>query len=197
LVDGWSKSSPLVHMLSALIAGGACAVVTNPLWVVRTRMITQPPVNPRLYRTSFHAVVSILRNEGLAGFYKGLGPSFIGVFHVVVQFPLYERLKLWFQRENERPRVTEVFLASTISKLTASTVTYPHEVLRTRLQNQRGEQPPKYWGLKHATGLIWREEGIGGFYRGLPTNLIRVVPASAVMFLTYELVLDYLNYCRI
>jgi len=184
-------------MLSALIAGGACAVITNPLWVVRTRMITQPPVHPRLYRTSFHAIASISRNEGLAGFYKGLGPSFMGVFHVVIQFPLYERLKLCFQREKERSRVTEVFLASTISKLTASTVTYPHEVLRTRLQNQRGERPPKYWGVRHAIGLIWREEGIRGFYRGLPTNLIRVVPASAVTFLTYELVLDYLNYCCI
>ena len=32
----------------------------------------------------------------MKGFYKGLIPSLVGVTHVVIQFPVYERLKLKF-----------------------------------------------------------------------------------------------------
>lgn len=38
-----------------------------------------------------------------------------------------------------------------------------------------------------------RNEGIGGFYKGLGPSLLRVVPASAITFLVYE---ESLNFCR-
>jgi hypothetical protein len=33
---------------------------------------------------------------------------------------------------------------------------------------------------------VFREEGLGGFYAGMGTNMIRAVPASAMTLLTYE-----------
>jgi solute carrier family 25 folate transporter 32 len=39
---------------------------------------------------------------------------------------------------------------------------------------------------------IWREEGLRGFYRGLGTNVLRVLPATWVTFLVYENVRYYL-----
>ena len=69
----------------------------------------------------------------------------------------------------------------------ASTTTYPHEVIRTRLQTQTSNSGPiRYKSLRQSTALIFKEEGFSGFYKGLGTNLVRTVPASAISLLIYE-----------
>lgn len=87
---------------------------------------------------------------------------------------------------------SSILLASSLSKMAASLATYPHEVIRTRLQNQT-KKPYKYQGIVHAIKVISKEEGIRGFYKGLSTNLVRTVPSSAMTILTYELVVKKLD----
>lgn len=53
------------------------------------------PASASRYRNTPEAFLSIYRTEGLRAFYKGLLPSLIGVSHVAVQFPLYEKAKSW------------------------------------------------------------------------------------------------------
>jgi solute carrier family 25 folate transporter 32 len=74
------------------------------------------------------AFTTIARNEGIRGFYKGLGPSLIGVSHVAIQFPLYEKLKSLLIESNMQSETSNILLASAVSKMVASTATYPHEV---------------------------------------------------------------------
>lgn len=188
-------TDPRVHILSAVLAGTAVSLSTNPLWVVRTRLMTQHVLHDRLYAGSYDAFRSIYREEGLAGFYKGASASIVGVVHVAIQFPLYEWLKRALQpRDSDRPAHApsplSILAASAASKVTASTITYPHEVVRTRLQIERGNGRR---GLLQAVRQIWREDGAAGFYRGLQTNIIRVIPASAVTFVTYEMILAHLG----
>jgi len=47
------------------------------------------------YETIADAFKQIYRNEGLRGFYRGLGVSYFGLFHVMIQFPLYEKTKIF------------------------------------------------------------------------------------------------------
>lgn len=219
----------IVHMFSAMTAGASGSIVTNPLWVIRTRLMTQHHINDKpVYKNAFNAAYSIFKREGFLAFYKGLGPSLLGTTHVLIQFPLYEKMKAWQMKreriatinnnkintininnnenrknskddykskESNKEVITplQVLIASTTSKFVASTVTYPHEVLRTRLQDQRTFTKMKYKNLRDAIRIIWKEEGINGFYRGLVTNICRVIPASAVTFLTYELMLQKLE----
>ena len=44
--------------------------------------------------------------------------------------------------------------------------------------------------------LRFRHEGLGGFYKGLVPNLIRVVPATAITFVTYEKVSHFIKQLR-
>lgn len=53
-----------------------------------------------MYKNTFDAFKTIYSTEGFRGFYKGLGPSLMGVSHVAVQFPLYEKLKVWLSKFN-------------------------------------------------------------------------------------------------
>lgn len=84
--------------------------------------------------------------------------------------------------------------ASGGAKAVASLITYPHEVIRTRLR-----QPPsstgahKYKSVVQALKLIVREEGAGALYGGLTAHMLRVVPNAACMFLIYELVAEKLG----
>ncbi|KAJ2901080.1 hypothetical protein IWW38_000045 [Coemansia aciculifera] len=196
-----SEGTALVHVLSAMGAGGTTSLVTNPIWVLKSRFMTQSAFTEYRYNSMWHAVQVIRRTEGWRGFYKGLGSSLLGVTHVAVQFPLYEHLKRYLSAcestvdsQTGLPRRLEssrILLASALSKMVASTVTYPHEVIRTRLQNQ-STMPYKYRGILHAVSLIYAEEGVRAFYRGLSTNLIRTVPASMMTLLTYELLIRLL-----
>ena len=109
-----SGEAALRHMAAASAAGAATLAVTNPLWVVKTRLQTQhlgaatlgaaPAAGGRLYSGTADALARIARTEGVAGLYSGLLPSLLGVAHVAVQFPLYEWLK---SRLAERAGVEE------------------------------------------------------------------------------------------
>ena len=46
--------------------------------------------------------------------------------------------------------------------------------------------------LLGALRQILRSEGLAGLYRGLGVNLIRVIPSTAVTFVTYEQLNSYL-----
>lgn len=191
--DRNGANDPFIHLISAICAGATSSFTTNPFWLIRTRLMTQSEHTPYFYWNSVHALKSIYKHEGVRGLYKGLGPAALGLFHVAIQFPLYEKAKSLQRTDkndtNEPLKVHEILFASTGSKVIATVATYPHEVLRTRFQNQTTDSP-KYTSIPQAIRTILKEEGFRGFYRGMMTTVMRVVPASAVTLITYEKVLQ-------
>ncbi|KIM56571.1 hypothetical protein SCLCIDRAFT_132385 [Scleroderma citrinum Foug A] len=193
-----------LHILSAMTAGAVSTTCTTPLWVIKTRFMTQSRREVR-YRHTFDAAWTIYETEGLRAFYRGLLPSLIGITHVAVQFPLYEWLKKWAQGQSDVPlRSHVILLCSAIAKMTASVATYPHEVIRTRLQTLRlpiAEDMSSDGMIKlhdrrsviYITRKIVEKEGWTGLYKGLSVNLFRTVPNSAVTLLTYELLMQHLS----
>lgn len=154
------------------------------------------------YKGTIDAFRSMYKNEGLISFYAGLLPALLGLAHVAVQFPLYERFKTIFvpgaeSKPSELRKVGGIIFASCLSKMMASVVTYPHEVVRTRMQIQRGlpheHNLSGYDGIIKTTKDLFKEEGWRVFYTGMGTNLVRTVPASAVTLITYEVLVDKLT----
>lgn len=190
------------HIIAAMTAGASGTIATSPLWVIKTRFMTQP-ADESPYRHTWDAFRTIYRTEGWRAFYRGLFPSLLGVTHVAVQFPLYEQLKHWFADRSGVSTVQlssgTILLCSALSKMTASIATYPHEVIRTRLQIQRNPHSGAltdtrtYRGFIHTTARVVRREGWKGLYKGLSINLVRTVPNSAVTLVTYELLMRQLS----
>ena len=156
----------------ASLSGGACSTMaTNPIWVIKTRLMSQSSSKaenhisraPWQYRNTWDAAQKMYRTEGLLSFYSGLTPALLGLTHVAVQFPLYEVFKQRFtgmgqgQKETEEDRSHHFYglaLAVFLSKVCASTATYPHEVVRTRLQTQqRSNSSPSFQALSSAASI--------------------------------------------
>ena len=133
-------------------------MMTNPIWVIKTRLMSQS--NPRStllhsrspwrYRNTLDAARKMYRTEGILSFYSGLTPALLGLTHVAIQFPLYEVFKQKFTglgvgndetEEDRRSHYYGLAFAVFLSKVCASTATYPHEVVRTRLQTQQRSAP--------------------------------------------------------
>jgi solute carrier family 25 (mitochondrial folate transporter), member 32 len=103
---------------------------------------------PWHYRNAWDAARKMYTTEGIRVFYSGLTPGLLGLTHVAIQFPLYKYFKTAFtgygmgeHPENGSSHWLGISLATFLSKICASTATYPHEVIRTRLQTQQRSQP--------------------------------------------------------
>ena len=146
---GFNKNDTSLYSLSAGIAGTCCSVITNPLWLVRTRMQVEIFRNDcdnhykKKYGQGALSMLKIIKDisstEGVLALWKGLPPTLLGIIHPLVFFPMYEKLKIYFQQNFEDKNAvklsTKYIVASTlISKIAASAVSYPHEVLRSRIQ---------------------------------------------------------------
>uniref|UniRef100_T1JCV8 Solute carrier family 25 member 32 n=1 Tax=Strigamia maritima TaxID=126957 RepID=T1JCV8_STRMM len=186
------------HMLAAAEAGVMTLSMTNPLWVVKTRLclqyrnMTDVPAHKH-YSGMIDALRKVYVHEGILGLYKGFLPGMLGVSHGALQFMAYEELK---RRYNLYRHVAitnkltsvEYLTCAAISKLFAASVTYPYQVIRARLQDQHHN----YSGIVDVLSRTWRFEGWRGFYKGIVPNLLKVTPATAITFLIYENVIAIL-----
>lgn len=211
----------IARCYSSLTAGACSTILTNPIWVIKTRLMSQSGRTtsdgfraPYHYTSTWDAAKKMYRAEGILSFYSGLSPALLGLTHVAIQFPLYEYFKMKFTgygmgehpAEDTGNHWVGISAATFLSKICASTATYPHEVLRTRLQTQQRRTrhsntdgmvvKERYSGILTTCRVILQEEGWRAFYAGIGTNLIRAVPAAMTTMLTYEYLQRTINHLQ-
>lgn len=211
------KEAAWVHLLAAAQAGIVTGTATNPIWLVKTRLQLDKShaerAGGRQYKNALDCTMQTVRAEGIKGLYRGLTASYLGVTESTMQWVLYEQMKSWLANREERllasgrqPTAWDETVAWTGrlgaaggAKFIAALVTYPHEVVRTRLRqapvttSATGKPQLKYTGLVQCFKLIWKEEGMAALYGGLTPHMLRVVPSAAIMFGMYEAVLKFLG----
>jgi len=93
LTESW-----VCHLTASIVAATSAAVASNPVDVIRTRMMIQRKYKKKdghkIYRNSLECVTHVVKKEGVISLYKGFVPAFfrMGPWNVVF-FLVYENLK--------------------------------------------------------------------------------------------------------
>ncbi|CAF1961010.1 unnamed protein product [Rotaria magnacalcarata] len=181
------------RVIYSTAAGLLTIILTNPIWVIKTRMCLQysKGKSSATYDGMLDAFRKTYQNEGIQAFYKGLTPGLFGIFHGTIQFSSYEQMKsIYMNAFGITYCPTPIILTfSALSKFIAATSTYPTQVVRTRLQDQHQH----YNGAIDAIKKTYEGEGISGFFKGVVPALYRVIPASCITFVSYEFILRELK----
>jgi len=189
-----SDLSVVTDLISGILAGFATVLLSNPLWVINTRLKLQGVVLERSsdgrtanglprYKGIFDCLCSIVANEGLPSLWDGVLTSLLLATNPAINFMVYEALKrhvlqlfeLWISAG------ALYFVFGGISKLTATLLTYPLQLIQTRAR--AGIAIPS---LLHMT--LWQR--VCTMYRGVESKLTQTVLTSALSLTTYEFIVS-------
>lgn len=173
------------------IAGAVGASVVYPIDLVKTRMQNQRSSvvgEPQLYKNSIDCAQKVFRNEGLRGFYSGLGPQLLGVApEKAIKLTVNDlvRSKAPRNSKNTIPVHWEV-IAGGMAGGCQVIFTNPLEIVKIRLQVS-GEQAANEGADRVARGAMHhvRQLGLLGLYKGASACLARDIPFSAMYFTAY------------
>ena len=184
--------------IDRFVAGAASGFITRsivqPLDVLKIRFQLQvEPIRKSSpnskYKSFTQATGVIIREEGLSSLWKGHVPAqFLSMGYGAVQFSGFHLLTELYARHIGLTKQTQpfvYFLCGGIAGVSATIVSHPFDVVRTRLIGQ-GE-PKLYINMTQAFNHILKTEGFRGLYRGLTPNLILIGPQAGAIFLTYNI----------
>lgn len=190
----WSKSisnnetisNGLIHMAAASLGEIAACSVRVPAEVIKQR------AQAAHYPSSWAAFTSILKNttgEGVwLGLYRGWGSTILReIPFTIIQFPLYEYLKLTRARTLGIKEVTphEGAICGMIAGGTAAAITTPLDVIKTRLMLH--ESRTSLWAVSKS---IIKEDGYMAFWKGVGPRTMWISAGGAIFLGVYEKVKD-------
>lgn len=199
---GSKALSTLESILAGLIAGSATTIISNPIWVVQTSQAVQsaetnlpdPSTSKPRKLGAVKTIGKIISRDGLAGFWRGIGPALVLVINPIIQYTVFEQLKNALvksrtakMRANGQGSAVAVlgdwdfFLLGALSKLVATGITYPYIVVKSRLQAGQ-VHAQRYKSSFEGLSTILKEEGLQGLYKGAGSKLLQSVLTAAILF---------------
>lgn len=163
------KLTTVESMIAGAIAGSATVLMTNPIWVVNTRMTTRksddtlPGAPPAKAPSTLGTLIALLRDEGPARLFAGVLPALILVINPILQYTFFEQMKQFLEKKR---RVTpkDAFVLGALGKLLATSITYPYITVKSRM-HVAGRDGPRENMLTTFRRII-KEEGYSGLYGG-------------------------------
>lgn len=182
------------HFSAGMAAETASCLIYVPVDVVKERLQVQRrllngreiPGSLPMYRGTWHALSTIARQEGLRGVYRGYGATLLsfGPFSAFY-FVFYETFKGWGLRHLRLDKAETLPFHMTLASAAsagalASLITNPMDLVRLRLQVQRGSSLPPLTPALHSspapfasfpssTGASWTGVGSPAQVHGAPT----------------------------
>ena len=173
-----------LYMLAAILGD-----LSGSFWLCPSEMLKQS-LQGGLYANIFDATSSVLKTQGIGGFYRGfLSQIMRDVPFRAVQMPSYEVVKQLYSQhfatDEEgctRPlRPVENMLVGAIAGSFAAALTTPLDVIKTRYMTEK--LGGSFWKIGWN---ILEKEGIGGIFSGLGPRVVYVGPSCGIFFLIYE-----------
>ncbi|XP_051151179.1 adenine nucleotide transporter BT1, chloroplastic/mitochondrial [Andrographis paniculata] len=171
----------LRRLISGGIAGAVSRTAVAPLETIRTHLMVG---------SSGHSTAEVFQNimntEGWRGLFRG---NLVNVIRVApskaIELFAYDTVNKHLSPkpgEQSKLPIPPSLVAGACAGVSSTLVTYPLELVKTRLTIQRGV----YDGMLDAFVKILQEGGMGELYRGLTPSLIGVIPYAATNYCAYD-----------
>lgn len=203
-------TGPVVDLLAGSAAGGTAVLCTYPLDLARTKLAYQVVdaksslengsksiiAQPR-YSGIRNVLVSVYREGGMRGLYRGVGPTLIGILpYAGLKFYIYEELKRHVSEDQQRSIMMRLSCGA-LAGLFGQTFTYPLDVVRRQMQVENlqvsvggGARHKNTW--KGLTTIV-SQQGWRQLFAGLSINYIKIVPSVAIGFTAYDMMKSWLH----
>lgn len=190
------KLSTIESMIAGAIAGSATVLLTNPIWVINTRMTARKsaeddpslPGGPKKQPAStFGTLMELLQKEGPAALFSGVLPALILVINPILQYTIFEQLKNIVER---RRRMTpkDAFYLGALGKILATSITYPYITVKSRMHVASKDGPKE--SLNGSLKRIINEEGYTGLYKGIGPKVTQSAITAAFLFAFKDVLYD-------
>ncbi|XP_059157011.1 mitochondrial 2-oxoglutarate/malate carrier protein-like [Physella acuta] len=172
-------------------AGMAATVFVQPLDLVKNRMqLSGVGGAKKQYKTSFHALASILKNEGVSGIYTGLSAGLLRqATYTTTRLGIYTSLFDMFTKDGKPPNFVSKALIGVTAGGIGAFVGTPAEVALIRMTAD-GRLPPEerrgYKNVFNALARIVREEGVLTLWRGCIPTVGRAMVVNAAQLASYS-----------
>ncbi|RPA99949.1 peroxisomal membrane protein PMP47B [Choiromyces venosus 120613-1] len=202
-----SKLTTLEAIAAGALAGSATVLITNPIWVVNTRMTArkravaptgekaapssssgnlptlQDPTGQASTKapSTISTIRQLFREGGIGQFFAGVIPALVLVINPILQYTIFEQLKNVLERRKKRSATPQdAFFLGALGKLVATALTYPYITVKSRMHV--AEKSEKKRSVFESLRKILREEGWAGLYGGIGPKLVQSVLTAAFLF---------------
>ena len=178
-------------MIAGAIAGSATVLITNPIWVVNTRMTARQAGSSKLLTSStipekrgskpssFATLLELFNVEGPTALFAGVLPALVLVANPILQYTIFEELKNVLEKRRKlTPR--DAFFLGAIGKLLATSITYPYITVKSRMHVASKDGPRD--GMVQSLKRVVRDEGWSGLYKGILPKVTQSVITAAFLF---------------
>ncbi|XP_030449204.1 mitochondrial uncoupling protein 3 [Syzygium oleosum] len=194
-VDAGDRSLSLPgKALAGGVSGVVAQVVASPADLVKVRMqaagrMVSRGLQPR-YSGPLDAFGKIVREEGVPGLWRGVFPNAQRAFLVNMgELACYDQAKRFvIQNQIAEDNIFAHTLASIMSGLSATALSCPADVVKTRMMNQATNKDGKAMYLSSYDCLVKtvKFEGIKALWKGFFPTWARLGPWQFVFWVSYE-----------
>ncbi|KAL0491940.1 mitochondrial substrate carrier family protein C [Acrasis kona] len=184
------STTPFMDSIKVFAAGGISGAASRTITAPLERLKIMYQVSTEKPPSVIRGLEQMYRNDGISGLFRG---NLTNVLKVVpeksLKFLSFEfsknLLTMTASQADQELSATKLFVAGSMSGVITHTITFPMEVIRTRLS-----VAPKshYAGIVDCARKIAVAEGrVRPFFRGLSASLVSTIPYSGINLMSYEL----------
>lgn len=183
-------------LFSGAASGSITSLALTPIELVKCKM--QVPFEASTGRAPgiFSTMASVLRHEGIQGFWRGQlgtfiretggGAAWFGGYEGVSAFFLASAAKKNTTSEPVTLPVHQQMIAGAVAGISYNFLFFPADTIKSRMQTEgvgRLGERQTFWSVGRA---LWQQQGLRAMYRGCGITCARSAPSSAFIFTIYE-----------
>lgn len=191
------RLSNLANLTTGAVARASVGFIMMPITIIKVRYES----NLYSYKSIWDAGTSILKREGIKGFFSGFGATalrdapYAGLYVLFYEQskrhlsqlqtavpPAVESLGLQTSSMTSSKSISINFLSGVLAAGLATTITNPFDAVKTRLQLM----PEEYSNMLEASRKMIAEDGVRSLFDGLGLRVARKAISSALAWTLYE-----------